>query len=271
MMRTALAALVFSWAIACSLCACGCDFRHIASRHDRHIRSDVCRRGYRTRDCRRALRHRSVRYRKMFHDVLSGERMEQDFGQPTLFFGAIHDGAGFSLSRTFAVDDPTPFAGTTLTVYLTNFLINSASDFGAPDFGTVFVNLGVNAPVPSIDFATLMPAFLFPLTEVEASFGSIPNATFSNMLWSLSDPAAQGLAQLLILPNETVPQSFVGVARLEIIPEPGSLVLLGLGLLGLAAARRATGASRRSVRPADARAPGDPRYKALLRKLKLPE
>jgi PEP-CTERM motif len=162
----------------------------------------------------------------------------QDFGEPTLLFGAIHDGAGFSLSRTFAVDDPTPFAGTTLTVYLTNFLINSASDFGAPDFGTVFANIGVNIPVPSIDFSTLFPVYLFPLSEVEAGFGSIPNAIFSNLLLSLTDPAAQALAELLILPGETVPQSFAGVANLEIVPEPGSLALLGLGLLALAALER---------------------------------
>jgi PEP-CTERM motif len=161
----------------------------------------------------------------------------QEFGAPTLF-GAIHDGAGFSLSRTFAVDDPTPFAGTTLTVYLTNFLINSTSDFGAPDFGTVFANIGVNTPVPSIDFSTLLPVYVFPLSEVEAGFGSIPNAVFSNLLLSLTDLAAQGLADLLILPGETVPQSFVGVASLEIVPEPGSLALLGLGLLALAAGER---------------------------------
>jgi len=162
----------------------------------------------------------------------------QDFGEPTLLFGGIHDGAGFSLSRTFAADAPSPFAGTTLTVYLTNFLINSQSGFGLPDNGTMFANVGVNVPVASIDFATLLPAYSFPLDEVDAAFGGIPNATFADLRLSLTAPAIAGLSGLLILPGETAPQPFLGIAEYRIVPAPAALALFGLGVASLAALRR---------------------------------
>jgi hypothetical protein len=162
----------------------------------------------------------------------------QDWGVPgSGVFGAIHDGAGFALSRTFAASDPTPFAGTTLTVYLTNFLINSTSPVSGPGNGTVFANIGVNVPVPTIDRGTLAPVYLFPLAPVTYEFGVIPAARYGDLRLTLTPPAIAGLTALLILPGESAPTPDVGVGDLA-IPAPATLGLFGVGLAAALVAPR---------------------------------
>lgn len=143
-------------------------------------------------------------------------------GDLTGLAGTIeHDGSGLSLS------------GNGTTVSLENFLIDTLA---LQLFGDVSVNGGSVGNLPLFDIA-VCTSLVGTADQCIDGDGSI---LLDGFKLSLTQGAAGALTEVFGLPDLTGAQ--IGVARIDVsfVPEPGTAMLLGLGL--------AVAASRRNVR-----------------------